>query len=139
LSAVFRKLRKPTDYVLRVQAGGPHRVLIDQLFVSPVTTVGALVACLQAPLWLVSFVGTALLVHAFVIPKNVRFMLVVDLGMRMLCASLPGFAPWVVLCLGTVSDVLLYRALYKTNDPVTYDLVLKTGMFVPPEVKVSVK
>jgi hypothetical protein len=139
LGAIFRKLNKPTDYVLRVQAGSPHRVLIDQMFVSPVTTVGALVACLQAPTWLVSFVAGALLVHAFVTPKNVRFMLAVDIGMRMLCASLPGVMPWVVLGFGGISDLLLYRVFYLTNDPVTYDLVLKTKMFVPPEVRVSVR
>jgi hypothetical protein len=126
---VFRKLRQPTDYVRRFQSGLPHRVLVDLLMVSPVTMVGAFVAVPFSPGWLVCFVMGALGTHAFITPKNVRFILVVDLGTRMLCAWLPGPWPWVVLILGSLSDLALYRVFGRTKDPVSYNLLVATRMY----------
>ncbi len=130
LVAVFRKLKQPTDYVRRFQSGMPHRVLTDLALVSPVTLIAALVGWQWMPLWLVGFLGAAILVHAFVTPKNVRFLLIVDLGMRIACAWLPDPWPWVVLVVSSVSDFFLYKAFGKVEDPVTANLVMKCGMYL---------
>ncbi len=130
LAEIFRKLRQSTDYVRRFQSGDPHRILTDLILVSPVTTIGAIVACTSAPLWLVGFVGISLATHAFIVPKNVRFLLVVDLGARMLCGWLPGPWPWVILGVGLIADLRLYRAFKEVRDTVTYNLVVKAGMYL---------
>jgi len=134
LGAIFRRLREKTDYVRRMQSGLPHRVLVDLALVSPATLIGALIACPYAPLWLAGFLGVGLGVHACVTPKNVRFLLALDLCARMLCAWLPGYGIWVVLCLGSLADFCLYRAFKETRDPITHDLVLRTGMYQTGEV-----
>lgn len=129
LVAIFQKLRQSTDYVRRLQSGMPHRVVTDLVLVSPVSTVGALVASTWAPGWLIGFVGVAVLTHAFITPKNVRFLLAVDLGARMLCAWLPGPWSWVVLAFGGYFDFKLYRAFSQVRDPVTYNLVVASKMY----------
>jgi hypothetical protein len=126
---VFQKLRQSTDYVRRFQSGLPHRVLVDLFMVSPVTMAGAFVAMPRAPGWLVYFLIGALVTHAFTTPKNVRFILVVDLSARMLCAWLPGPWPWVVLGLGSLSDLILYSFFGRTKDPVSYNLLVATKMY----------
>lgn len=130
LLAVLRKLKQPTDYVRRFQSGLPHRLLVDVALVSPVVLVAVLMTWERAPLWLLAFVGVALLVHAGVTPKNMRFLLIVDVCLRMLCAWLPGPWPWVVLALGSIADLWLYRAFGKCEDPVTANLVVKSGMYL---------
>jgi hypothetical protein len=129
LLEIFHKLKQSTDYVRRLQSGMPHRVLVDLTLVSPVTTLGALLACTQAPLWLVSFAGFALITHAFTTPKNVRFMLAIDLTARMLCAWLPEPLAWGILGAGLVADLYLYRVFKDCRDPVTYNLVVQTNMY----------
>lgn len=130
LVEVFRKLKQPTDYVRRLQSGAPHRVLVDLLLVSPVTTVGAIVAANWAPWWLSGFVGLGLVTHAFITPKNVRFLLVLDLGARMMCAWLPGPWSWTLIGVSSLADSRLYRAFRDTRDPVTYNLVVQSGMYL---------
>jgi hypothetical protein len=130
LMAVLKKLGQPTDYVRRFQSGPPHRLLVDMLLVSPVVTVTALVSWHRAPIWLLAFVGSALAIHSVITPKNIRFLLVVDVGTRMLCAGLPGPWPWIVLALGSVADLWLYRTFGKCEDPVTANLIMKSGMYL---------
>lgn len=127
--AIFKKLRQSTDYVRRFQSGTPHRVVTDLILVSPVTTLSSLVACSWAPWWLIGFVGVGALTHAFITPKNARFLLAVDLGIRMLCAWLPGPWPWVVLVFGGYFDFKLYRAFSQVRDTVTYNLVVASNMY----------
>lgn len=129
LMAIFKKLRQSTDYVRRFQSGTPHRVVTDLILVSPVTTLSSLVACSWAPWWLIGFVGVGALTHAFITPKNARFLLAVDLGIRMLCAWLPGPWPWVVLVFGGYFDFKLYRAFSQVRDTVTYNLVVASNMY----------
>lgn len=126
---IFRKLGQPTDYVRRFQSGMPHRPLVDLVLVSPVTTIGGAVACVWAPLWLVTFVGVALLTHAFITPKNIRFLLPIEIAVRMLCAWLPAPWNWVTLGVGLVVDLRLYFAIGGCKDPVTYNLVVRTTMY----------
>lgn len=123
LVAVFRKLRQTTDYVRRFQSGMPHRILVDLALVSPVVLVAVLVNWGPAPSWLFGFVAGSVAVHAFITPKNVRFLLVVDIVLRMMCASLPEPWSWAVLVTGSVMDLLLYRAFGKCEDPVTLILL----------------
>ncbi len=129
LAEVLRTLRQPTDYVRRLQSGAPHRVLVDLVLASPVAVVGGAAACAWVPSWLPTFVGLALGVHAFVTPKNVRFLLVVDLAIRVMCAWLPGPWNWIVLGLCLVSDALVYRSFLLVRDPVTYNLVVASKMY----------
>lgn len=130
LVSVFRKLRQPTDYVRRLQSGMNHRVLVDLVLVSPITVVGAIVASQWAPLWLTAFTGVALATHACITPKNVRFLLILDLSTRMLCAWLPGPWSWTVLGFGAFLDWQVFRAIKETRDTVTYNLVVKLGMYL---------
>jgi hypothetical protein len=129
LVGVLRKLRLSTDYIRRFQSGMPHRVLVDLALISPVTTLVACIVCLREPLWLVSFVSIALLTHSLVNPKNVRFLLAVDIGVRMLCSDLPGPWPWIVLGIGGIADLCLYKVIGHSKDPVTYNLVVQTNMY----------
>lgn len=129
LIAIFGKLRQSTDYVRRLQSGAPHRVLVDLALMSPVTLIGGAVACSSAPPWVTTFVGVALGVHAFVTPKNVRFSLVIDLVIRMMCAWLPTPWAWVVLGLGVISDITIYRLFLPVRDTVTYNLVVFSKMY----------
>lgn len=127
---IFKKLQQSTDYVRRFQSGMPHRMLVDMALVSPVVTLAVLANWSAGPLWLVTFAGIALLTHSGITPKNIRFLLVVDISARMLCASLPGPWPWVVLVAGSIADFYLYRAFGKVEDPVTANLVVKSGMYL---------
>lgn len=129
LGAIFRKLRQSTDYVTRLQSGMPHRVLVDLAVISPVPLTAALIAAQFAPGWILSFFSLALATHAFITPKNVRFLLTVEIGLRLLCAWLPSPWNWFILGAGSVSDLFLYRAIAMTKDPVTYNLIVNTGMY----------
>ncbi len=130
LLTIFRKLRRPTDYIRRFQSGPLHRLLVDLVLISPLVTVATLMGWSRVPVWLAAFAGTALVLHSFITPKNVRFLLVVDLAIRMMCASLPNPILWAVLVLGSVADLWLYRALGKIEDPVTANLVVRSGMYL---------
>lgn len=130
LVAVFKKLKQPTDYVRRFQSGMPHRILVDLTLVSPVIVVAVLASWAYGPRWLLAFTIGAVVTHACINPKNVRFMLIVDVCLRMLCASLPGPWPWIVLALGVPVDIWLYRAFGTTIDPVTNNLMLRTRMYL---------
>lgn len=129
LLEVYRKLRQSTDYVRRFQSGAPHRVLVDLALMSPVTLIGGMVACSSAPPWVPAFVGVSLGVHAFMTPKNVRFLLVTDLAIRMMCAWLPTPWAWIICGLGLISDILVYRLFLPVRDTVTYNLVVFSKMY----------
>lgn len=129
LLSVFKKLGQSTDYVRRFQAGMGHRPLVDLVLVSPVTTIAGAVACVWAPKWLIGFVAVALGTHALITPKNVRFLLALEIGLRMLCAWLPSPWNWAILGAGLLSDLRMYFAVGGCKDPVTYNLVVRTGMY----------
>lgn len=129
LLGVFRKLKQPTDYIRRFQSGMPHRLLVDLVLISPISLLVVLTSWSFAPLWLLAFTGVAMVVHSAITPKNVRFLLIIDICSRMLCAGLPGPWPWIVLVAGSVADLFLYRAIRDMEDPVTANLVVKLGMY----------
>jgi hypothetical protein len=129
LVSVFRKLRQPTAYVRRFQSGPLHRLLVDLMLVSPLTVFAALTSWAYAPIWLTGFVGIALMTHSLVTPKNVRFLLIVDLAIRMMCAFIPGPVSWGVLLAGLCADFWVYRAVGKVEDPVTVNLVARSRMY----------
>lgn len=129
LLPVFYKLGQSTNYVRRFQSGMPHRILVDMMLVSPVAMVAGIIAIPWAPIWLTGFILVAGLTHALIRPKNLRFLLPVELGVRTLVAFLPEPWPWVALGLGVLTDLRLYFAIGGCKDPVTYNLVVRTSMY----------
>ena len=103
-------------YTQLYQRGAPHRLVIDLVMVSPLTTVWFLAS--DPPLSITAFVAVTLAAHAFAPARNVRFILALDIAMRAAVAgylgvwSLPLFA----------ADALLFLKLLDVYDPVSHVL-----------------
>ncbi len=109
------------EYTERFQVGGPQRYLVDLMLLSPV----ALGAALVGP-WRGEFLLAAVLLasHCLVRVKNARFILGVDVLLRVAAANVLG--PWVLLAL--VWDAWTVWRLRRVYDPVTAVLIREMRM-----------
>ncbi|HEY3495272.1 MAG TPA: glycosyltransferase [Polyangiaceae bacterium] len=109
-----------TPYTRDNQRGAPHRLFVDLVLVSPITTVLGLFG---NP-WLVGIAGALVAAHALAPVRNVRLILAADLLLR---ASAGIAFGWYAL-LAIPFDVYVFRRLKNVYDPVTAALVSQLGM-----------
>lgn len=109
-----------TPYAHDHQGGAWHRLLVDLVIVSPVTT---LVALFAAPAWL-AIVAAIVAAHALAPIRNVRFVIAADLALRVAAVSVLGWwaAPIAIV------DLYISDRLRPVYDPVTAALTSQLGM-----------
>lgn len=119
------------DYTIREQRGGPHRLLVDLVMVSPVTTLLAVYGVQFAP-WLAICAALIFGVHVFAPVRNVRTIVSVDILLRILAAYalLNTVVPVAIplACVWVAFDVYVYMRIRNLIDPVTSSLAVTFGM-----------
>jgi tetratricopeptide (TPR) repeat protein len=109
-----------TPYTLDHQRGSWHRLLVDLVMVSPVTTLAALFG----PWQLLLIAATLLGAHAIAPVRNVRLVIAVDVLLRV--AAVIAFGWWVLPA--AAIDIYISRKLRLVYDPVTAALASQLGM-----------
>lgn len=109
-----------TPYTLEHQRGAWHRLLVDLVLVSPVTTVAAF----YGPRELLGLAAALVGAHLLAPIRNVRLVLAADLLLRM--AAVFAFGWWIVPALAV--DLYIARKLRAVYDPVTAALTSQLGM-----------
>ena len=112
-------------YSCMFQSGPPQRLLADLALLSPLPLCGALVFCRVSPELSIA-VLVSLAMHAAMRFKNVRTVLLCDVGMRLVTALglLSLSWPWTVLCTALIVlfDSWSYRKVRDVYDPVSANL-----------------
>jgi tetratricopeptide (TPR) repeat protein len=109
-----------TPYTKDHQQGPWHRLVVDLVLVSPVTTLAALFG----PWKLLLVAGFILAAHAVAPVRNVRLIIAADLLLRV-CA-VAAFGWWILPALAV--DLYISRKLRAVYDPVTAALTSQLGM-----------
>lgn len=109
-----------TPYTLDHQQGPWHRLLVDLVLVSPVTTLAALFG----PWKLLAVVAYILAAHAIAPVRNVRLVIAADLLLRV--SAVAAFGWWILPALAV--DLYVSRRLRAVYDPVTAALTSQLGM-----------
>jgi hypothetical protein len=109
-----------TPYTLEHQRGPWHRLLVDLVLVSPVTTLAAL----WGPYSLLAIAAALVAAHAVAPVRNVRLVIAADLLLRI--SAVAAFGWWVLPAL--VVDLYISRKLRAVYDPVTAALTSQLGM-----------
>lgn len=109
-----------TPYTQEHQRGTWHRLLVDLVLVSPVTTLAALFA---AP-GLLAIVAALLAAHAIAPVRNVRLVIAADMLLRVAAASVFGW--WIAPVI--LVDLYICHRLRPVYDPVTAALTSQLGM-----------
>lgn len=123
-----------TAYAKDHQSGAPHRLLVDLFLASPMAFIYAVLGDSHAPA-LAAAVVALLAAHAFAPVRNVRFVLAADILLRIIGARVMRM-PLVELPIAVAIDVLMWRRLRGTYDPVTAALTTALGM-TPSQVPVG--
>lgn len=124
------------EYTLREQRGAPHRLLVDLMLLSPVSTVLAVLGVQHAP-WLAISTAALILAHIVSPVRNVRTVLAADIMLRILAGaalmhmSMFAYVPLTLLWLA--ADIYIYLRTRTVVDPVTSNLVCALGMPEPQE------
>jgi tetratricopeptide (TPR) repeat protein len=138
-----------SDYSAQYEAGPPHRVLFDLFVLAPITCILAAVAIGRiaegrrdagGERWLALFLAIGL--AAFMgLPKNVRFVVILDPILRLLAAWALTAQPWVgrafgprfgaIVVLGNAAaELALFHAAFVAGgiyDPTTHDVLYALG------------
>ncbi|MDC0741774.1 tetratricopeptide repeat protein [Polyangium mundeleinium] len=145
------------DYGIQYQSGPPHRPLFDLFVLAPIVCVlvaFALARLAERPrehrgaLWLVSFLLVSLAAFAG-LPKNLRFLVVLDPILRLLAAWALVTFPWAGRARGAafaaawvIPSAVLELALFhetfitfRTYDPTTYDVLRALGALPGPAAR----
>ncbi|HVJ19912.1 MAG TPA: glycosyltransferase [Polyangiaceae bacterium] len=109
-----------TPYTLDHQRGAWHRLLVDLVLVSPITTLAALFG----PAPMLAMVALLLGAHLIAPVRNVRLVLAADILLR--CAAIAAFGWWIAPAL--VVDLYISSRLRPVYDPVTAALTTQLGM-----------
>lgn len=109
-----------TPYTKDHQQGAWHRLVVDLVLVSPVTTFAALFG----PAWLLALVAALLGAHLLAPVRNVRLVLAADILLR--CSAIAAFGWWMAPALAV--DLYISRRLRAVYDPVTAALTSQLGM-----------
>jgi tetratricopeptide (TPR) repeat protein len=109
-----------TPYTLEHQRGAWHRLLVDLVLVSPVTTLAALFG----PPSVLAIVALLLGAHLIAPVRNVRLVLAADILLR--CAAISAFGWWIAPALAV--DLYISSRLRPVYDPVTAALTTQLGM-----------
>ncbi len=109
-----------TPYTLEHQRGAWHRLIVDLVLVSPVTTLAALFG----PSPLLALVALLLGAHLIAPVRNVRLVLAADILLR--CAAIAAFGWWIAPALFV--DLYISSRLRPVYDPVTAALTTQLGM-----------
>jgi tetratricopeptide (TPR) repeat protein len=120
--AMFRAGSKghATPYTLEHQRGAWHRLIVDLVLVSPVTTLAALFG----PPALLAVVALLIGAHLIAPVRNVRLVLAADILLR--CAAIAAFGWWIAPAL--IVDLYISSRLRPVYDPVTAALTTQLGM-----------
>ena len=156
-----------SDYSIRYQSGPAHRPLFDLFLLAPIVCVlatGAVVKVTERlreggrERWLVGFF--ILTLAAFMgLPKNLRFVVILDPVLRLLAAWMIVNHPWLarasgagraalyglVVALDAVVELSLFNTVFRQRnvyDPTTYDILHALGaipgILLPPASHASV-
>jgi hypothetical protein len=109
-----------TPYTLDHQRGAWHRLLVDLVLVSPITTIAALFG----PGRLLALVALLIGAHLVAPVRNVRLVLAADIILR--CAAVAAFGWWIAPAL--LVDLYISHRLRPVYDPVTAALTSQLGM-----------
>jgi tetratricopeptide (TPR) repeat protein len=109
-----------TPYTLEHQRGAWHRLLVDLVLVSPVSTLAALFG----PPALLAIVALLIGAHLTAPVRNVRLVLAADIILR--CAAIAAFGWWMAPAL--IVDLYISSRLRPVYDPVTAALTTQLGM-----------
>ncbi|MDI3282672.1 tetratricopeptide repeat protein [Polyangium sp. 15x6] len=146
-------------YGIQYQSGPPHRPLVDLFVLAPIVCVlgaFALARLAERPrenrgaLWLASFLFVSLAAFAG-LPKNLRFLVVLDPILRLLAAWAIVSFPWagrargagfaaVFLIPSAVLELALFHetfVTFRTYDPTTYDVLRALGALPGPAARAS--
>ncbi|HVK70802.1 MAG TPA: tetratricopeptide repeat protein [Polyangium sp.] len=145
------------DYSIQYQSGPPHRPLFDLFVLAPIVCVLATFALARlaerprahrGALWLVSFLLVSLAAFAG-LPKNLRFLVVLDPILRLLAAWALVTFPWAGRARGAafvaawvipsaVLELALFHEtfiIFRTYDPTTYDVLRALGALPGPAAR----
>lgn len=109
-----------TPYTLEHQRGAWHRLLVDLVLVSPVTTFAALLG----PWQLVLVAAVIVAAHAVAPVRNVRLVIAADLLLR--ASAVMAFGWWALPV--AALDLYISHRLRAVYDPVTAALASQLGM-----------
>jgi hypothetical protein len=109
-----------TPYTKDYQKGAAHRLLVDLVLVSPVTTLAAL----YGPPEVLSLAALLVGAHLLAPVRNVRLVLAADLLLRV--AAVFAFGWWIAPAIAI--DIYISRRLRPVYDPVTAALTSQLGM-----------
>lgn len=109
-----------TPYTLEHQRGTWHRLLVDLVLVSPITTLAALFG----PVQLLALACALIAAHALAPVRNVRLVIAADLLLRV--GAVVAFGWWILPALAI--DLYISRRLRAVYDPVTAALTSQLGM-----------
>ncbi len=109
-----------TPYTLEHQRGAWHRLIVDLVLVSPVTTLAALFG----PPAMLAVVALLIGAHLIAPVRNVRLILAADILLR--CAAIAAFGWWIAPVL--LVDLYISNRLRPVYDPVTAALTTQLGM-----------
>ncbi|MRG95338.1 tetratricopeptide repeat protein [Polyangium spumosum] len=146
-----------SDYGVQYQSGPPHRPLFDLFVLAPIVCVLVIVALARlverpredrGALWLAALLFVCLAAFAG-LPKNLRFLVVLDPILRLLAAwSLvtfpwggrapgPRFATLGVMTCAAVELALFHETFitFHTYDPTTYDVLRALGALPGPAAR----
>ncbi|MDC3954919.1 tetratricopeptide repeat protein [Polyangium jinanense] len=145
------------DYGIQYQSGPPHRPLFDLFVLAPIVCILGIVALARlaerprenrGALWLACFLLVSL--AAFVgLPKNLRFLVVLDPILRLLAAWAIVSFPWAgrargagfaaaLLLPSAVFELALFHETFitfRTYDPTTYDVLRALGALPGPAAR----
>ncbi|TKD06486.1 tetratricopeptide repeat protein [Polyangium fumosum] len=145
------------DYSIQYQGGPPHRPLFDLFVLAPIVCVLATFALARlaerprddrGARWLVAFLLVSLAAFAG-LPKNLRFLVVLDPILRLLAAWALVTFPWAGRARGAafvaawvIPSAVLELALFhetfitfRTYDPTTYDVLRALGALPGPAAR----
>ncbi len=109
-----------TPYTLEHQRGAWHRLLVDLVLVSPISTLAAFYGSPEVLSLAAALVGS----HLIAPVRNVRLVLAADLLLRM--SAVFAFGWWILPALAV--DFYISRRLRAVYDPVTAALTSQLGM-----------
>jgi len=109
-----------TPYTQEHQQGTAHRLVVDLVLISPLTTIAALFG----PAWLIGLALALLIAHTAAPVRNVRLVLAADLLLR--ASAVAAFGWWIAPALAV--DLYISRRLRAVYDPVTAALTSQLGM-----------